>query len=208
MHVTDRIKNQFRCFVAHGCLLACLIPAGVMAAALSDVNEDLIVNADGGGSIETVDTTRITTLRNNVRIQQGLVTIYGDTARLEQDTVTGDLIRVTVEGQPARFVRNAELATDTINGSSLQIIYYNQPPAAGSATAELLSVVEFVGEANFLRGRTALECVEIKHVVETGATDSPGPCVGVFAPAEASAPSATGATAEPAAAPATEPDAE
>ncbi|MBU2099461.1 MAG: hypothetical protein KKD00_11915, partial [Gammaproteobacteria bacterium] len=96
-----------------------------MAAALSDVNEDLIVNADGGGSIETVDTTRITTLRNNVRIQQGLVTIYGDTARLEQDTVTGDLIRVTVEGQPARFVRNAELATDTINGSSLQIIYYN-----------------------------------------------------------------------------------
>ncbi|MBU2098478.1 MAG: hypothetical protein KKD00_06925, partial [Gammaproteobacteria bacterium] len=61
---------------------------------------------------------------------------------------------------------------------------------------------------HFLRGRTALECVEIKHVVETGATDSPGPCVGVFAPAEASAPSTTGATAEPAAAPATEPDAE
>ena len=186
-------------------LQAALVPSGLMAAAPSDVTEDLIVNADGGGSIETVETTRITTLRDNVRIQQGLVTIYGDTARLEQDTVTGDLIRVTVEGEPARFVRNAEISTETINGSSLRIIYYNEPPPAGSADSDLLSVVEFVGEANFLRGRTALECVEIKHVVETGATDSPGPCVGVFAPAPAADEPATEATTQPAAAPATEP---
>lgn len=163
--------------------LGLLLPASLPAAALNDANEDLIVNADGGGSIETIENTRITTLRNNVRIQQGLVTIYGDTARLEENVVTGELIRVIVEGQPARFVRAAEISTDTINGSSLQIIYYNEAPPANSANTELLSVVEFVGEANFLRGRTALECVEIKHVVETGATDSPGPCVGVFAPA-------------------------
>lgn len=186
MHVTDR-KNSWPRRLIPGLLLATLLPAGLMAAALSDVNEDLVVNADGGGSIETVNTTRITTLRDNVRIQQGLVTIYGDTAILEQDTTTGDLIRVRVEGQPARFVREAEVSTDTINGSSLQIIYYNEAPPAGSTETELLSVVEFVGEANFLRGRTALECVEIKHVVETGATDSPGPCVGVFAPAPNSA---------------------
>lgn len=163
--------------------LGLLVSTSLKAAALNDANEDLRVNADGGGSIETVENIRITTLRNNVRIQQGLVTIYGDTARLEENVVTGELIRVIVEGQPARFVRAAELSAEVINGSSLQIIYYNEPPAAGSATTGLLSVVEFVGEANFLRGRTALECVEIKHVVETGATDSPGPCVGVFAPA-------------------------
>ena len=189
MHVTDSRNSGSHRLIQRLMLICMLVtvflltPAGLKAAALSDVNEDLIVNADGGGSIETVGNTRITTLRNNVRIQQGLVTIYGDTARLEQDTATGDLIRVTVEGQPARFVREAEISTDTINGSSLQIIYYNEAPAAGSDSTELLSVVEFVGEANFRRGRTALECVEIKHVVETGATDSPGPCVGVFAPA-------------------------
>lgn len=205
MHPTDRQKNRFQRLISPGWLLALLLPTGVMAAALTDVNEDLIVNADGGGSIETVETTRITTLRDNVRIQQGLVTIYGDTARLEQDTVTGDLIRVTVEGQPARFVRNAELSTETINGSSLQIIYYNEAPANTSPVTELLSVVEFVGEANFLRGRTALECVEIKHVVETGATDSPGPCVGVFAPAEAASGAAPESDSEPAAAPSTQP---
>jgi hypothetical protein len=171
-------------------LLTLFMPAGAFAAALTDVNEELIVNTDGGGSIETVGNTQITTFRVNVRIQQGLVTIVGDTARLERDTVTGDLIRVVVEGSPARFVRQAEISTEVINGSSLQIIYYNQAPSADSGSEELLSVVEFVGDANFARGRTTLECLEIKHVVETGATDSPGPCVGVFAPPAAAESSA------------------
>lgn len=201
MHVTDRLKPGFKRLIRRSYLLALLLPTGLMAAALSDATsdatEELIVNTDGGGSIETVGNTQITTFRVNVRIQQGLVTIYGDTARLERDAVTGDLIRVTVEGQPARFVREAEISTETINGSSLQIIYYNETPAPGSASTDLLSVVEFVGEANFLRGRTTLECVQIKHVVETGATDSPGPCVGVFAPATSAADQPAAPTAEP-----------
>lgn len=186
MHQTERLTSALKQLTTLATLLLSLIPGGVRGAALSDINEELIVNTDGGGSIETAGNTQITTFRVNVRIQQGLVTIVGDTARLERDTVTGDLIRVIVEGTPARFVRQAEVSTDIINGSSLQIIYYNQTPADGGIE-DLLSVVEFVGEANFARGRTTLECVEIKHIVETGATDSPGPCVGVFAPPAASA---------------------
>lgn len=193
MYQTDRPTSALKQIIRHGALILLLIPASLLGAVLSDVNEELIVNTDGGGSIETVGNTQITTFRVNVRIQQGLVTIVGDTARLERDTVSGDLIRVIVEGAPARFVRQAELSTDIINGSSLQIIYYNQAPVDGNIN-DLLSVVEFVGEANFARGRTTLECVEIKHIVETGATDSPGPCVGVFAP-----PAASESVAEPAA---------
>ena len=193
MHVTE--KQTYRPWrpIILSVLLTVLVPSGVFAAALTDVTEELIVNTDGGGSIETVGNTQITTFRVNVRIQQGLVTIVGDTARLERDTVTGDLIRVVVEGSPARFVRQAEIGTEVINGSSLQIIYYNQAPSADSGSEQLLSVVEFVGEANFARGRTTLECVEIKHIVETGATDSPGPCVGVFAPPAAAESSADAA---------------
>lgn len=161
--------------------LALLFVTPLLAAQLSDTTEDIVYSADGGGSIETIENTRTTTLRGNVRIQQGLVVIVGDTARLEQDTVSGDLIRVTVEGQPARFTREAEISSETITGSSAQIIYYNQADTSGTADS-LLSVVEFVGDASFLRGRTALQCVEIKHIVETGATDSPGPCSGVLAP--------------------------
>lgn len=191
MHQTERLISALKQLTMLTTPLLTLIPSIALAAALSDVNEELIVNTDGGGSIETVGNTQITTFRVNVRIQQGLVTIFGDTARLERDTVTGDLIRVIVEGTPARFVRQAEITTDIINGSSLQIIYYNQTPTDGGIE-NLLSVVEFVGEANFARGRTTLECVEIKHIVETGGTDSPGPCVGVFAP-----PAATESGAEP-----------
>lgn len=193
MHVTE--KQTYRPWrpIILSLLLTVFVPSGVFAAALTDVTEELIVNTDGGGSIETVGNTQITTFRVNVRIQQGLVTIVGDTARLERDTVTGDLIRVVVEGSPARFVRQAEIGTEVINGSSLQIIYYNQAPSADSGSEQLLSVVEFVGEANFARGRTTLECVEIKHIVETSATDSPGPCVGVFAPPAAAESSAAAA---------------
>jgi len=192
VHVNEKQTSGPWRLIMISVLLTFFVPSGVFAAALTDVNQELIVNTDGGGSIETVGNTQITTFRVNVRIQQGLVTIVGDTARLERDTVTGDLIRVVVEGSPALFVRQAEISTEVINGSSLQIIYYNQAPSAVSGSEELLSVVEFVGEANFARGRTTLECVEIKHIVETGATDSPGPCVGVFAPpAAVESPAAT-----------------
>lgn len=147
----------------------------------SDREQDILYSADGGGSIETSGDVRTTILRTNVQIQQGNVTIFGDTATLEQDTLSGDLIRVTVEGQddqPARFTREAVGSDEEpITGHSHQIVYYNEP-----GDGMLYSVVEFIGDANFNRGRTALQCARIKHVVETGATESPGPCSGVLAP--------------------------
>ena len=169
------------------CCVWLAFPAASMAPALHESgrlerDQDILYSADGGGSIETAGEVRTTVLRTNVRIQQGHVTIFGNTATLEQDTLTGDLIRVTVEGlegQPARFSREIQEADDEpINGHSDQIIYYNE---AGE-NDNLLSVVEFVGDANFTRGRTALQCARIKHIVESGATESPGPCSGILAP--------------------------
>jgi lipopolysaccharide export system protein LptA len=146
----------------------------------SDISEDIIYNSEGGGSIESIGDVRVTTLRVNVRIRQGLTEIFGDTARLEQNIDTGDLIRVTVEGSPARFVRAAPDDSLSITGHSTSIVYYNQ---VLENVTEPVSVVEFLGDANFNRGRTALQCSQIKHIVETGSTDSPGPCSGILAPA-------------------------
>lgn len=142
-----------------------------------DISDDILFFADGAGSIEPSGDTRITTLRDNVRFRQGLIEILGDTARLEQDIETGDLIKVTVEGHPARFSRVAQDDVDTITGHSESIVYYNEPD-----NGTLLSVVEFIGNASFNRGRTAFECSQIKHIIESGATDSPGPCSGLLAP--------------------------
>ena len=165
-----------------GIALAFVLPS-LAAVAPSDSTERIGYWSDGGGTIQTEGNVRTMTLRVNVRIEQGMVTIYGDTATVIQNTETGEPIRATVHGEPARFTREAPLASETITGSSDTIIYYNEPGATAEA---LLSVVEFVGEASFTRGGTALECSEIKHVIETAATDSPGPCSGVFAPDETS----------------------
>lgn len=141
------------------------------------INDDILFFADGAGSIEPSGNSRITTLRDNVRFRQGLIEILGSTARLEQDINTGELIKVTVEGDPARFTRAAEDSVDTITGHSQSIVYYNE-----TVNGQVLSVVEFIGNASFNRGRTAFECTQIKHIIETGATDSPGPCSGLLAP--------------------------
>lgn len=180
-------KTQLRVIeTLYSLLFVCLL--GMPAVSLAQVsqedsNSDIFFSADGGSSLETVGTTRITTLRGNVQIKQGAVEILGNLARVEQDAASGELIKVTVEGEPARFSRESPDVADTITGFSDSIVYYNEP-APIEAEQTLFSVVEFIGDANFNRGRTALQCAMIKHIVETGASDSPGPCSGVFAPSE------------------------
>lgn len=157
---------------------ASLARAQPLSEVLPGSDDDVLaIDADGASSIETSGNTRIATFRDNVRFRQGLIEIIGDTARLEQDIVTGDLIKITVEGDPALFSRDAEDSVDVISGHSDSIVYYYEP-----VNGTLLSVVEFIGNASFNRGRTSFECTQIKHIIETGATDSPGPCSGLLAP--------------------------
>lgn len=159
-------------------VLGCLLLAAVSQAQAQPRDEDVEYSSDGGGSIETVDGVRITTLQGNVNITRGQTRITGDTATLEQDPDSGELQHVTVTGDPARFRRETEDAENPITGHSDTIHYFTRDNDDG----ETETIVEFVGSASFTRGRTALQCSEIRHVVETEATDSPGPCSGVVTP--------------------------
>lgn len=141
--------------------------------------EDILYSADGGGNISIVDGRRVTTLQGNVRVQQGDTRLYGDTATLEQDPQSGEIERVTVRGTPARFEREGESAGEMITGHSESILYYTENTGAQDGA---VTVVEFIGEATFNRGRTALQCARIRHLPETGETTSSGPCSGVVAP--------------------------
>lgn len=160
-------------------LLLCIALLLTMPHLLADDDEarEIIYSSDGGGSIETVDDIRITTLRGNVQIRQGNSQLWGDEATLEQNPVSGDMIRASVHGSPARFEYQSGDDPELIHGQSERIDYFTE-----EQNGNLVTVIEFSGEASFTRGRTALRCAEIRHVLETGATSSPGPCSGVLGP--------------------------
>ena len=138
---------------------------------------DIVYSSDGGGSIETIDGVRVTTLRGNVHIRQGNSRLWGDEATLEQDPVSGEMIRARVRGFPARFEYQSDDDAELIEGHSERIDYFT-----AAQNGEVHTIIEFSGDASFNRGRTALQCAEISHTLETGATSSPGPCSGVLAP--------------------------
>ncbi len=163
-------------------------------SATPETTDDVLtVDAAGPSSIEFSGEMQIATFSDNVIFRRGAIEILGDTARLERDIDTGELIKVTVEGDPARFSRGAETAAEVITGHSDSIVYYNE-----TVNDVQLSVVEFIGSASFNRGRTAFECTQIKHIIETGATDSPGPCSGLLAPTSQAEPPAAAPTTVPA----------
>lgn len=142
-------------------------------------DEDITYSADGGGNIIVRDGLRITTLQGNVEVRQGITQLYGDTATLEQDPDSGDIVRVIVEGSPARFARDATEGSSRITGHSESITYYTESGEDGPVTA-----IRFSGNATFNSGRTALQCVEIRYLPDTGETTSTGPCSGTVAPGE------------------------
>ncbi len=160
---------------AAGMLLA--IPDGMPEAA--EPRQDINYRADGGGSIETVDGVRVTTLEGNVRITHGDSRLEGNRATLRQDPESGEFQQATVSGSPARFRWTDADGGEPIVGHS-ETIHYFIGSAEDSDNGQ--TVVEFSGNASFTRGRTSLQCRQIRHVLETGTTDSPGPCSGVVSP--------------------------
>lgn len=128
-------------------------------------------SADGETTIETVDGLRVITLRNNVFVRQNDVELTGDIAILEYDA-DNQLQQVKVTGAPANFAQKpAQDSEDPLTGNSDAINYY-----AGQE-----SIVEFIGSANFKQPGTTLQCAQIRHVIETGATSGQA-CSGSLSP--------------------------
>lgn len=154
------------------------VPGGMMLEA-AEPRQDINYRADGGGSIEMIDGIRVTTLEGNVRITHGDSRLEGDRAVLRQDPESGEFQQATVSGSPARFRWTDAEGGEPIVGHSETIHYFIRGPR-NSGNSQ--TVVEFNGNASFTRGRTSLQCRQIRHVLETGTTDSPGPCSGVVSP--------------------------
>lgn len=150
-----------------------LVLAGLAATAAlaQNTNGAHEYRADGETTIETVNGLRIITLRNNVFVRQNDVELTGDVAVLEYNA-SNQLQQVKLTGTPANFVQTPELnSADPISGNSDTINYY-----AGQE-----STVEFIGSANFNQPGTSLQCAQIKHMIETGATSGQA-CSGSLSP--------------------------
>lgn len=156
-----------------------LLTLSAARAQISTGGEDIAYSADGGGSINMQDGLRVTTLRGNVQIQQGRVELFGDIATMEQNPDSGDIVRITVEGAPARFARDGDEGTQRITGHSESITWFTEPGSSAPVT-----VIRFAGDATFNSGRTALRCAAIRYIPDTGETSSTGPCSGTVAPGE------------------------
>ena len=115
--------------------------------------------ADGETTIETINGLRVITLRDNVFVRQNDIELAGDQAILEYN-LDNQLQTVRLTGSPASFQQLPDRGSEPLTGSSETINYY-----AGSE-----SVVEFIGDASFNQPGTTLQCAQIRHVIESGAT--------------------------------------
>ncbi|MDX1491191.1 MAG: LptA/OstA family protein [Pseudohongiellaceae bacterium] len=129
-------------------------------------------SADGETTIETVNGLRVITLRENVYVKQNQVAITGDVAVLEYNQ-DNELQTVQVNGSPAHFEQSQMNSDEPVTGNSDTINYY-----AGSETT-----VEFIGSANFQQPGNTLQCAQIKHTIESGATSGQA-CSGALSPQE------------------------
>jgi len=116
-------------------------------------------SADGETNIETVNGLRVITLRDNVFVRQGDIELTGDIAVLEYNQ-SNQLQQVKLTGTPANFEQLANVDSDVVTGDSETINYY-----AGTE-----GIVEFIGNAHFNQPGTTLNCDQIRHTIETGAT--------------------------------------
>jgi len=158
------------------CLSLCaviLTAAATAAWSLSaDREQELIYSADGNSTIATVEGMRIVTVRQNVFVKQGSMELRGDLAIFEYDQQNSELRKVSVTGKPASFQQQPDGNGEVITGSSENIYYY-----LGSE-----SVVELVGTARFSQGGSVMNCIEIRHGIDSGTTEMTGPCSGTLAP--------------------------
>jgi lipopolysaccharide transport protein LptA len=138
------------------------------------LKEKVSWSADGNSTMNIVNGIRLLNLNDNVRVTQGSLVILGDTAVLEYDEPTRELIRVTVHGTPVRYSQDLDTAGGSVKGNSNTIVMFSQ-----DNTGE--TVVELTGDAHIESPDTTLNCAAIVYLPALDLVpNTTGPCVGSF----------------------------
>lgn len=136
----------------------------------SDREQDVTYTADGDLRMMNEDNRRIVTMNDNIKVTQGTLQITGDMATFEYDLTTNALLKVTVNGNPARYQQQLDGSGDLVQGDS-DIIYY---------TTDIETIIEFVGDASLQQPGTTTNCVAIRYFADSELFETTGPCSGIL----------------------------
>jgi len=115
-----------------------------------------------------LDGVRIITLSQNVNISQQGSEIFGDTAEILENPVNNEIEKVSVHGQPARYLQVSENSEETTTGSSDSIFY----------TLVNDTIVELVGNAEFTQPNSSINCASVIYYPDESVASGTGVCRG------------------------------
>lgn len=159
-------------------MMACLsVFMAFPALALeSDDQQNVQWSSDGGSTMRIEGNTRILELTDNVKVTQGTLQITGDQAVFEYDVETGELQRVTVQGQPVNYRQALDSSGAEVTGQSNTLLYYQDESGGGT-------VLELIGEAVIASPDTTMNCAAIFYLADQGLIrEAQGPCQGSLRP--------------------------
>ena len=136
----------------------------------SDKDQDVAYTADGDLKMMTEDNRRVVTMNNNVKVTQGSLQITGDMAIFEYDLTSKALLKVTVNGSPARYQQQLDEEGDLVQGDSETIHY----------SPNLETIIDFICDDNLRQPGTTTSCVAIKYFADTELFETTGPCSGIL----------------------------
>jgi lipopolysaccharide transport protein LptA len=138
------------------------------------LKENVVWSADGNSTMSIVNGIRLLNLNENVKVTQGSLEILGNSALVEMDELTRELIKVTVHGTPVRYAQTLATAGGEVKGNSSSIVLFSQDD-----TGE--TVVELTGDAHIDTPDTTLNCAAIVYLPGLDLVpNTTGPCVGSF----------------------------
>lgn len=153
------------------CVATCL-PLSLMALE-ADKYQQVLWSSDGDSTMNIVGNNRILEMRENVKVTQGTLEIYGNEAVFEYQASTNELTKVTVHGNPVRYQQQLDENGTLVVGTSTTLLFY---------TDELnQTILELVGDANIQSPDSSMSCSAIIYISEQDLIrEAVGPCQGTL----------------------------
>lgn len=139
----------------------------------TDKDQDVIWKADDA-RMTIEDEVRIWKLTNNVKVTQGSIEIEGSQAIFEYSVATGELQKVTFNGNPVHYQQLLGTSEGMVIGTSEIMLFYTD-------TLDGETVLELIGDANIQSPDSTMSCVAITYLADRDLIrETTGPCEGVL----------------------------